>query len=82
MAAINQSSFKIGLNSMCRLVTRITLILLFSGLFTTTKAQSNWQELIVCGWDEVFILDMSDSQNDRPRKVWSWQAKDRLELPS
>ena len=43
-------------------------------------SQSNHHELIVCGWDEVFILDMSDSQNSRPRKVWSWQAKDRMEF--
>jgi hypothetical protein len=35
-------------------------------------------ELIVCGWDEVFILDMKP---DNPRKVWSWKAADRPELP-
>ncbi len=36
------------------------------------------QELIVCGWDEVFILDMGSKQ---PAKLWSWRAKDRPELP-
>jgi Family of unknown function (DUF6528) len=36
------------------------------------------KELIVCGWDEVFILDISTKP---PRKVWSWKAADRPELP-
>ncbi len=36
------------------------------------------RELIVCGWDEVYILDL----NRRPvEKVWSWKAKDSAELP-
>lgn len=36
-------------------------------------------KLIVCGWDEVFILDP-----DRPHKgkLWSWRAEDRPELPA
>jgi len=37
-------------------------------------------ELILCGWDEVFILDLSASESNPPR-VWSWRAKDRPELP-
>ncbi|MCC7176751.1 MAG: hypothetical protein IT159_16265 [Bryobacterales bacterium] len=40
--------------------------------------QTPSQELIVCGWDEVFILDMSARP---PVKTWSWKAKDRPELP-
>ena len=39
------------------------------------------QELIVCGWDEVFILDTSHRKNGLPQKIWSWKAKDRIELP-
>jgi hypothetical protein len=35
-------------------------------------------ELIVCGWDEVFILDVS---GPAPRKTWSWRAAERPELP-
>jgi len=38
-------------------------------------------ELILCGWDEVFILDMAEQQDDVPKKTWSWRAKDRSELP-
>ena len=33
-------------------------------------------ELIVCGWDEVFILVMSSRPEDPPTKVWSWRARD------
>lgn len=36
-------------------------------------------DLIVCGGDEVFILRLRDSSG--PRKIWSWRAVDRPELP-
>jgi hypothetical protein len=36
------------------------------------------QELVVCGWDEVFVLDVSAA----PKKVWTWKAADRPELPA
>jgi hypothetical protein len=35
-------------------------------------------QLIVCGWDELFILDIS---KEKPEKIWSWRAADRPELP-
>ena len=38
-------------------------------------------ELILCGWDEVFILKMSPDSEDTPEKVWSWKAGRRPELP-
>jgi len=40
---------------------------------------STGTELVVCGWDEVFILDP-----DRPEagKLWSWRATQRPELPA
>jgi len=34
--------------------------------------------LAVCGADEVFILDV---RGEAPRKVWSWRAAERPELP-
>ena len=37
------------------------------------------QEPIVCGWDEVFILEMAQQA---PPKVWSWKAAERPELPA
>jgi len=36
-------------------------------------------QLIVCGWDEVFILDLEVQEN--PRKIWSWRASEAGELP-
>lgn len=36
--------------------------------------------LVVCGWDEVFVLDITDTTT--PRKVWTWKAADRPELPA
>ena len=38
-------------------------------------------ELILCGWDEVFILEVGAPESTPPPKVWSWRAKDRPELP-
>ncbi|MCW5980876.1 MAG: hypothetical protein KIT09_22535 [Bryobacteraceae bacterium] len=34
--------------------------------------------LIVCGWDEVYMLDAGAGD---PKKIWSWRAADRTELP-
>ena len=53
---------------------RIVLALL---ALAVSAAPSAAQSLIVCGWDEVFVLDVSST----PRKVWSWKALDRPELP-
>ena len=36
------------------------------------------QEVVVCGADELFILDLA---TPTPRKVWSWRARERPELP-
>lgn len=37
------------------------------------------RELVVCGWDEVFILDMNARPS--PKRIWSWRARDRRDLP-
>ena len=37
-------------------------------------------ELIVCGWDEVFILALGDGPAPSHRKVWSWRAADSPEI--
>ena len=39
-------------------------------------------ELIVCGWDEVFILALGDGPSPAQRKVWSWRAADSPEIPA
>ncbi len=51
-------------------------LLLF--LLAASAAESAASELLVCGWDEVYILNL-DAQ---PRKVFSWKAQDRPELPA
>ena len=39
------------------------------------------EELILCGWDEVFILELSGPADSLPRKVWSWKAAACPNLP-
>jgi len=36
-------------------------------------------ELIVCGWDEVFMVAIAP--NAAPKRTWTWRAQDRPELP-
>jgi hypothetical protein len=41
------------------------------------------RELVVCGREEVFILDLNARDtNGTPRKIWSWEAKGRTDLPA
>ncbi|MBU0608281.1 MAG: hypothetical protein KKI08_10350 [Armatimonadetes bacterium] len=35
------------------------------------------QQLLVCGWDELYLLDLAASP---PAKMWTWRAADRPEL--
>lgn len=59
---------------------RLCLIAVFLSLVLATGAsRSSSRELIVCGWDEVFILDTA---RNPPVKIWSWKAADRPELPA
>ena len=39
------------------------------------------EELVFCGWDEVFIADVAASSNGTIKKLWSWRAADRVDLP-
>ena len=55
---------------------RIRIVLALLAL-AVSASPSTAQSLMVCGWDEVFVLDVSSA----PRKVWSWKALDRPELP-
>jgi hypothetical protein len=45
------------------------------------QAESARAELILCGWDEVFILELSHATDVSPGKLWSWKAADCLNLP-
>lgn len=46
-----------------------------------SRAQPGTSELVVCGWDEVFILALDDGPSPVARKIWSWRAADSPELP-
>ena len=35
-------------------------------------------ELVVCGWDEVFMLRLT---GDKPERIWTWRARGRADLP-
>ena len=43
-------------------------------------AQSATSELLVCGWDEVYILQLTGP--GEAHKVFSWKAQERPELPA
>jgi hypothetical protein len=60
---------------------KMTMALLIAWLLVPAFAYvpAGVHELIVCGWDEVFILDMDQQP---PQKVWSWKAADRQDLPA
>lgn len=61
---------------MCRILPIAILAALFG-----QSGPATVQQLVVCGWDEVFILDLAAGEGGRPRKVWTWRAKDRTDLP-
>jgi hypothetical protein len=39
-------------------------------------------ELVLCGWDEVFVLALGEGASPAYRKVWSWRAADSPEIPA
>jgi hypothetical protein len=39
------------------------------------------RELVVCGWNEVFILDLDATTGGAPRRIWTWRARERTDLP-
>ncbi len=48
-------------------------------LLLTLPALALADQLVVCGWDEVFILDLAQNP---PAKTWRWKAANRPELPA
>lgn len=63
----------------------ICLALLLAFAATTTGVAQPFRaassELVVCGWDEVYILRFDGGTSSKPRRVWTWRAKDRADLP-
>jgi hypothetical protein len=64
-----------------RIVAAIALAFLAFGATTSPGAQAA-RALVVCGWDEVFVLDPDRRDAaGRPVKTWTWRAKGRADLP-
>ncbi len=54
------------------------LLLLF--LLPMMMVAEDSKEILVCGAEEVYILDLKDIH--APRKIFSWKAQDRPEIPA
>ena len=72
----------------CKLLTRLLVLsapLLLAGIvYCAGKKESvpgYTSELVVCGWDEVFILGLSGPTDSTVTKIWSWRAADSQILP-
>jgi len=62
---------------MTRTLFLLSTIVLATPLATLVRAEP----LVLCGWDEVFVLELSDAEKGKIDKLWSWRAADRSELP-
>lgn len=56
-----------------------TIALLLLASCATGPKAARPSDLIVCGEDEVVILDLRDAS--APKPIWTWRAADRPELP-
>ena len=56
-------------------------MLLISGDSERLFAAQAPVEMVLCGWDEVYILRFEGPDDSKPRKVWSWRADKTSGLP-
>jgi len=56
----------------------LTPIMVLLVVFTAGCRDKNPDLVVVCGWEEVFIADISP---EVPEKVWTWEADDSPGLP-
>ena len=47
----------------------------------SVSASGSEEQLIVCGWDEVFLWRLRHPSDTSPAKTWSWRASARSDLP-
>jgi len=71
----------IGLMSQATKIMRLScyIWILILPLILCSCQKRNAGLVVVCGWDEVFISDISI---DVPEKIWSWTAEDSDGLPA
>lgn len=62
---------------MPRLLSKLALLLGFFLSLASTFAD----QLVCCGRDEVFIIDAAMNQSTPIKKLWSWKATEREDLP-
>lgn len=56
-------------------------LLLIIGLLALLGPRTSAEEIILCGWDEVFILQVSPT-GENPRTTWTWKAAQCEQLPA
>lgn len=61
-------------------VSRLLLVLLLLRVVSLAPRVAA-DELLVCGGDEVFAIEVSNPASGVFKKTWSWRAKDNKELP-
>lgn len=61
-----------------RVIVRVCVVI---ASLVGTSLSARGEELVFCGWDEVFIADVADMQGGQITKLWSWRAADRPDLP-
>jgi len=54
---------------------------LLTALFVTAQRSAIGQEMVFCGWDEVFIAEVGSPIPDRVEKTWRWRAANDPGLP-
>jgi hypothetical protein len=57
----------------------LAILLLLPPAGAAPRQPSAPAELVVCGWDEVFMLRLT---GDKRERIWTWRAKGRADLPS
>ncbi len=63
-------------------MTRRRLLLCLISLWCVfTAGGVSADELLVCGADEVFVVDINTADPASSKKIWSWLAADRDDLP-
>ena len=63
------------------LLLRIACLIWMACCLAINTPSAEADELILCGWDEVFVLGTNGSGGFATNKVWSWKATDNDGLP-
>lgn len=40
------------------------------------------EQLLVCGWDDIGIWELSPAAETLPHKIWTWRAQNRADIPT